>query len=278
MSNFNWQVNFLFKFCIMSWHKSCVNFKLIHFLLWIKGFHQSPSLEIFQCSGENLPNSSSHFPNDKSVFRQILHDSSVSWKITPLYFLRLKVIYFSRKGPIKVHIFETFEYSDQNPPNSCHFWINKSLFPQILHYSSVSWDITPVYIFSWNFIYFQQKEPIKVQIWWKLTWAVKSLKSCTLLDSFCPNYIKFQLFQSDAKFEGKVTLGSKNNMKSLLNFNASSSKSGNLHFDVLLLSVGYKVSAKKVQKNDLSAHWRVIQTLKKNWLFVWNNDKKFGEF
>ena len=41
--------------------------------------------------------------------------------------------------------------------------------------------------------------------------------------------------KSDAKFEEKLTLGSKNDMRNLVNFNASSGKSGNLHFDVLLL-------------------------------------------
>ena len=69
--------------------------------------------------------------------------------------------------------------------------------------------------------------------------------------------------------KGWLTLASKNDMRNLVNFNASSGKSENLHFDVLLLSIAYKVSAKKVQKNDFSWHWRVIQTLKKNWLFVW---------
>ena len=34
-------------------------------------------------------------------------------------------------------------------------------------------------------------------------------------------------------------------MTNLVNFNASSGKSENLHFDVLLLSIAYKVSAKK---------------------------------
>ena len=57
--------------------------------------------------------------------------------------------------------------------------------------------------------------------------------------------------KSDAKFEEKRTLGSKNDMKYLANFNASSGKSENLHFDVPLLSIAYKVSAKKVQKNYL---------------------------
>ena len=163
----------------------------MHFLLWTKGSRESANFDTFKCSDENLPNSSCYFPNHKSVFLQILHDSSVSWKITPLYFFRSNVIYFAQGGPIKVQILETFECLDQNSPNSCHFWNNKSVFLQILHQSSVSWDITPLYFFSWNFIYFQQKEPIKVQIWWNFTWAVESLKFCTLMGSFCKNHRKF---------------------------------------------------------------------------------------
>ena len=42
----------------------------------------------------------------------------------------------------------------------------------------------------------------------------------------------------------KMTLSSKNKMRNLLNFNAGSGKSENCHFDVLLLSIAYKVSAK----------------------------------
>ena len=49
--------------------------------------------------------------------------------------------------------------------------------------------------------------------------------------------------KSDAMLEEKLTLGSKNGMKNLVNFNASSCKSGNLHFDVLLLPIARKVSA-----------------------------------
>ena len=49
------------------------------------------------------------------------YDSSVSRKVTPLYFFGSKVIYFARKGPMKVQILETFKCSDQNSPNSCHF-------------------------------------------------------------------------------------------------------------------------------------------------------------
>ena len=58
--------------------------------------------------------------------------------------------------------------------------------------------------------------------------------------------------ESDAKFGKKLALGPKYDMTNLVNFNAISSMSKNLHFDVLLLSIAYKVSAGKVQKNYLS--------------------------
>ena len=50
----------------------------------------------------------------------------------------------------------------------------------------------------------------------------------------------------------------------------SSQNSKILHFHGFLLSQSYKVSAKKVQKSYLSWHWRVKQSLKKNWLVVSN--------
>ena len=49
--------------------------------------------------------------------------------------------------------------------------------------------------------------------------------------------------KSDAKFEEKLTLGSKNDMRNLVNFNASSGKSGNLHLDIILLPIAHEVSA-----------------------------------
>ena len=124
--------NFPSFFIIMT-QKSSADFKLIHFLLWIKVWHQSPNFVTFKCSCENLPHSSCDFSNYKSVFLQILH------------------------------------------------------------HSSMSWDITSLYLFSWNFIYFQKKEPIKVQIWCNFMWGVESLKFCTLMGSFCQNHIKSQL-------------------------------------------------------------------------------------
>ena len=69
--------NFVSFFIVMT-DNSSVIFKLMHFVLWIKGSHQSPNFETFKHFGNNLPNSSSHFLNHKSVFLQILHHSSVS--------------------------------------------------------------------------------------------------------------------------------------------------------------------------------------------------------
>ena len=59
---------------------------------------------------------------------------------------------------------------------------------------------------------------------------------------------------NNEKFEEKLSLGSKNYMRNLVNFNASSGTSENLHFDVLLLSIAYKVWINTVQRNYLSLH------------------------
>ena len=72
------QILRVMSFSIVMTHNSSVNFKLIHFLFWTKGSLQSPNSDTFECSDENLPNSSCHFPNHKSVFLQIFHHSSVS--------------------------------------------------------------------------------------------------------------------------------------------------------------------------------------------------------
>ena len=74
--------------------------------------------------------------------------------------------------------------------------------------------------------------------------------------------------KGNAKFKGKQTCDLKNNLRNFLNFHASSWKSGNMHFDGLLLSKAYKDLDEKVQKSYVSWHWRVMQSLKKNWLLV----------
>ena len=74
-----------------------------------------------------MQNSSCHSPSNKSVFLQILHHSSLQWKITPLYFFSSNNIYFAQKEPMKVKNFETFECLAQNLSNSlCQFWNDSS--------------------------------------------------------------------------------------------------------------------------------------------------------
>ena len=93
----------------------------------------------------------------------------------------------------KVQIFRQTCSGENLPNSSCYFWKHKSVFLQTLHQYLVPLKITPLYLFSWKFIYFQQKKPIKVEIWWTFTWVVKIfLKICTSMGSFCKNYIKFQ--------------------------------------------------------------------------------------
>ena len=69
--------------------------------------------------------------------------------------------------------------------------------------------------------------------------------------------------ESDAKFEEKLTLGSKNDILNLVNFNVGSGKPENLQFDVLLLSKVYYVCTEK------STEELCVITLK--------NDAKFEE-
>ena len=80
--------------------------------------------------------------------------------------------------------------------------------------------------------------------------------------------------KSDTKFEEKLALGSKADFRNLVNFKASSGKSENLHFDVLRLSIAYKVSVKKVQKNYLSWHWKKIQNFQEKLTFHLKNDMR----
>ena len=62
--------------------------------------------------------------------------------------------------------------------------------------------------------------------------------------------------KKDPNFEEKLTFHLKNNMRNFVNFNLSSEKSENFHFDVVLLWKICNVSAKNIQrscvvKNDL---------------------------
>ena len=80
--------------------------------------------------------------------------------------------------------------------------------------------------------------------------------------------------KSDSKFEEKLILGSKNDIRNLVNFNASSGKFENVHFVVLLLLKIYYVLVKKsveelcviTLKNDTS---QLLGLCKMAWGIWW---------
>ena len=65
-------------FFIVMTHDSPVNLKLVYLLFWTKESYQSSNFDTFECTGENLQNSSCRFPSKKSVFLQIFHHSSMT--------------------------------------------------------------------------------------------------------------------------------------------------------------------------------------------------------
>ena len=85
-------------------------------------------------------------------------------------------------------------------------------------------------------------------------WAVESLKICTLIGSICPKHVNIEMkkyrrvMPHDIDgwckvWKKKITLGFKNCMRNLVNFNVRSGKSGKLQFDILLLPIAHKVLA-----------------------------------
>ena len=129
---------------------------------------------------------------------------------------------------------------------------------------------------------------VVLKLAWGIRWsfikALKNLKICNLMESFCP-----KCNASARKFQGnyvswhwKVMQNLNENWlvprkmtRNLVNFHASSWKSENLHFDWIHLSKAYKYLDEKVQRSYVSWHWRAMQSLKKNWLLVpkmtWGN-------
>ena len=96
------------------------------------------------------------FPlNFASIFNAIRHNSSVLFLAQTLY--------FGQRSPLISNLFKVFKCPSQNLSNSsCQFWNDISL--QILHYSSLSWHITPLEIL-WSYLfYIGQKNSINVPI------------------------------------------------------------------------------------------------------------------
>ena len=97
---------------------------------------------------------------------------------------------------------------------------------------------------------------------WGIGWTfIRALKVWKIVH-WCVTTLK-----GDAKFKEKLTCDFKNDIRNLVNFHVSSWKPEKLHFNWILLSKVYKDLGGKIQ-NCVSWHWRVMQSLKKNWLLV----------
>ena len=70
-------------------------------MIWKKRAHQSTNFQTFESSNESSPNSSCHSKTTNSGFIPVLHQCSVSWKITPLYLRRSNLVYFGQKERIE---------------------------------------------------------------------------------------------------------------------------------------------------------------------------------
>ena len=122
----------------------------MHFLLWTKWSHKSTNFDTFECSHEHLSNSSCHFSNHKPVFLQILHESSVSLKITPLYFFWFLVKCFipCTKGTNHSANFEELSAQIKIHQILVIFETKNWFFFKFCITLLVSWDMTPLYFFS----------------------------------------------------------------------------------------------------------------------------------
>ena len=78
---------------------------------------------------KNLLNYSCHFWKLKSVFLQILHQSTVPSNINLLCFFRSNIIYFGQKESLNWKFFEAFLCSGQNLSN---FGVNFEMASQFL--------------------------------------------------------------------------------------------------------------------------------------------------
>ena len=177
---------------------------------------------------------------------------------------------FWTKGSFQSPSFDTFEV----------FWWKFSIF---LKSFSKSWvhflyfsKITPLCLFRSNVIYFEQKGPIKVQIFDTFMCLDQIHQMLFIFKTTRGFFFKFCIplhYNSSVLFELtfyifsiKETYHSTNSVT----FHMSSQKSEIVYIDGLLLSKPYKVSAEKALRTCLLWHWKVAQILKESWLVVSN--------
>ena len=177
--------------------------------------------------------------------------------------------------------------------NFSDFWVvgwkfTKFLKPYLKPQVSFSLDFAPLLsvmrdnpsiFFSWKFVWFGQKKPIKVQNIRLSTTHVKFHQICTLIGSFYWKYIKLPLYhdikKSDIKFDKKPVCSVKND-KNLANFDLSTQKSQKYTLWLVFCAKYITFDIKKYR--GVIFHETEEQNLKKNWLVVEKRHEEFGKF
>ena len=147
MSILNWQVSYssnLASLIIVRAHSSPVNFKRIHFLLWIKGFHQNPNFKDFRVHWRKFAKFlMSFFKIKNPFFFKFLHQYSVVSNIT-------HTLSFSSSTML-------YQYS----ANFWDFWMLRSKFVKLLR-SVLNSQVSPSSNFLQMFFFSVMKDtPLK---------------------------------------------------------------------------------------------------------------------
>ena len=126
-------------------HNSSVNFKLTHFLLWTKGSHQSTNFWDFQVLRWKFAIFLMLFSKPHVSFSSNFASLFSTMKDKSSLLFWSNVIHFGEKEPIKVEILRISSAQVKIHQILLIFETTYQFFLQILHHSSVSWDITPLY-------------------------------------------------------------------------------------------------------------------------------------
>ena len=111
----------------------------------------------------------------------------MSWKITPLYFFSTYILWTKRAHQSQISRLLSGWVKIQQFPHV--IFETASQFFLTLHHSSVSWEITLLCCFNWNFIQFRQKKSITVQ-----NCRLSTVhQMCTLIGSYCWKYFRFHV-------------------------------------------------------------------------------------
>ena len=112
-------------------------------------------------------------------------------------------------------------------------------------------------------------------IWQMFTRALESLKIGTMMASFCQKLKMYELkiYRGIMSWQWRMMQKLKRNWlcqfkNDMRNLTWALENLKNLHINGLLLTKVYNVWAKKVQRSYVWWHWRLMQSLKENWLVI----------